>query len=47
MAKKDEFGFDDFDTGFADSDNSLDDFEVDGGLDDFSSSSNDTDDKKG
>ena len=43
MANKDEFGFDNFDTGFDDSDNSLDDLEVNGGFDDFSSDNNDND----
>ncbi len=44
MAKKDEFSFDDFDTGFDNSDDSLNDFDIGNGFDDFSSSNNDVDD---
>lgn len=46
MSNKDEFGFDDFDIGYSDSDSSLDDLEVDGGFDDFTSNDNNDEDGK-
>ena len=46
MSNKDEFGFDDFDIGYSDSDSSLDDLEVDGGFDDFTSTDNNDEDGK-